>query len=106
VIGLIHITTPERQQPLTKEVQGLRLDAESRSVKLKSKSIATSEVEFRILGWLIQRPERVHSLAELANVATTTEASARQALHTLRHKLDRNRFIVNRKGVGYSLVRP
>lgn len=102
----VRLADPEHQVPITVEHEGLRLDSTSRSCKLDGRFIDLTEAEFGVVLWMIQQPERVFSNTELARECCIPESTVRVHLFNIRHKLDRNRFIINRRGVGYSLVRP
>lgn len=104
-------------QPRFLEGRGLLLDREQETVTQFGKTLSLTATEFRLLSYLLERPDQTVSYSALATALYGSsggeweDRDARQTLSThlwrLRRKLDRDSavpYIVNVRGRGYKFV--
>jgi two-component system response regulator MtrA len=98
------------------ELNGLTLDLASAEVKRGDKLVHLTPTEFRLLAALARRPGQVVSPSELMRLAQGYDVPEREAqeivkvhMRHLRHKIepqvDRPRYILTVRGMGYMLNR-
>jgi DNA-binding response OmpR family regulator len=100
----------EKEQPKTVEVNGLRVDCESRRVYVSGKEINLTAKEFDVLELLVFNPNKVYSRENLLNIVWGYEypgdvRTVDVHIRRLREKIEENpsdpKYVHTKWGVGY-----
>ncbi len=101
---------PEKEQPKSVEIAGLRMDCESRRVFVGEKEINLTAKEFDVLELLIFNPNKVYSRENLLNIVWGYEypgdvRTVDVHIRRLREKIEENpsdpKYVHTKWGVGY-----
>lgn len=103
-------SAPEKEQPKSVEIGGLRMDCESRRVFVGEKEINLTAKEFDVLELLIFNPNKVYSRENLLNIVWGYEypgdvRTVDVHIRRLREKIEENpsdpKYVHTKWGVGY-----
>ena len=103
-------SVPEKEQPKSVEIAGLRMDCESRRVFVGEKEINLTAKEFDVLELLIFNPNKVYSRENLLNIVWGSEypgdvLTVDVHIRRLREKIEENpsdpKYVHTKWGVGY-----
>ena len=103
-------SVPEKEQPKSVEIAGLRMDCESRRVFVGEKEINLTAKEFDVLELLIFNPNKVYSRETLLNIVWGYEypgvvRTVDVHIRRLREKIEENpsdpKYVHTKWGVGY-----
>ena len=103
-------SVPEKEQPKSVEIAGLRMDCESRRVFVGEKEINLTAKEFDVLELLIFNPNKVYSRENLLNIVWGYEypgdvRTVDVHIRRLREKIEENpsdpKYVHTKWGVGY-----
>lgn len=103
-------SVPAREKAKTVEVNGLRMDCDSRRVFIEGKEVNLTAKEFDVLELLIFNPNKVYSRENLLNIVWGYEypgdvRTVDVHIRRLREKIERNpsepKYIHTKWGVGY-----
>ena len=103
-------SVPEKEQPKSVEIAGLRMDCESRRVFVGEKEINLTAKEFDVLELLIFNPNKVDSRENLLNIVWGSEypgdvLTVDVHIRRLREKIEENpsdpKYVHTKWGVGY-----
>ena len=103
-------SVPEKEQPKSVEIAGLRMDCESRRVFVGEKEVNLTAKEFDVLELLIFNPNKVYSRENLLNIVWGYEypgdvRTVDVHIRRLREKIEENpsdpKYVHTKWGVGY-----